>query len=53
VGHPLVFSKINPSGVFMSSEARKDRMIEAIKRIVLKDSQIRSSIIAIEYLHGI
>ena len=35
----------------MSPEAKKDRMIEAIKRIVLKGSEMRSPIIAIEDLH--
>jgi len=35
----------------MSPEAKKDRMIEAIKRIVLKGSEMRPPIIAIEDLH--
>jgi tetratricopeptide (TPR) repeat protein len=35
----------------MSPEAKKDRMIEAIKRIVLKGSEMRLPIIAIEDLH--
>jgi class 3 adenylate cyclase/tetratricopeptide (TPR) repeat protein len=37
--------------ISMSPEARKDRMIEAIKRIVIKGSEIRPLIIAIEDLH--
>jgi class 3 adenylate cyclase/tetratricopeptide (TPR) repeat protein len=39
--------------ISMSPEARKDRMIEAIKRIVFKSSKIRPLIIAIEDLHWI
>jgi class 3 adenylate cyclase len=35
----------------MSPEARKDRIIEALKRIVLKGSEIRTLIMAIEDLH--
>jgi len=35
----------------MSPEAKKDRIIEAIKRIVIKGSEIRPLIIAIEDLH--
>jgi class 3 adenylate cyclase/tetratricopeptide (TPR) repeat protein len=35
----------------MSPEAKKDRMIEAIKRIVLKGSEVRPLILAIEDLH--
>ena len=35
----------------MSPEARKDRTLEALKRIVLKGSEIRPLIIAIEDLH--
>jgi len=35
----------------MSPEAKKDRMIEAIKRIVIKGSELRPLIIAIEDLH--
>ncbi|MGD9280092.1 MAG: adenylate/guanylate cyclase domain-containing protein [Desulfobacterales bacterium] len=37
----------------LSPEARKDRIIEAIKRISIKSSQIRPLIIAIEDLHWI
>ena len=37
--------------ISMSPEAKKDRMIEAIKRIVLKGSEIRPLIIAFEDLH--
>ena len=37
--------------ISMSPEARKDRMIEAIKRIVLKGSEIRPLIMAFEDLH--
>jgi class 3 adenylate cyclase/tetratricopeptide (TPR) repeat protein len=37
----------------MSPEARKDRIIEALKRTVLKSSEIRPLIIAIEDLHWI
>ncbi len=39
--------------IFMSPEARKDRIIEALKRIVLKGSEIRPLIIAFEDLHWI
>jgi class 3 adenylate cyclase/tetratricopeptide (TPR) repeat protein len=39
--------------ISMSPEARKDRMIEAIKRIVLKGSEVRPLIIAFEDLHWI
>jgi len=39
--------------ISMSPEARKDRIIEAIKRIVLKGSEIRPLIIAFEDLHWI
>ena len=39
--------------ISMSPEARKDRMIEAIKRIVLKGSEIKPLIIAFEDLHWI
>jgi len=35
----------------MSPEARKDRMMEALKRIVLKGSELRPLIVAIENLH--
>ncbi len=35
----------------MSSEAKKDRIIEAIKRIVVKESEIKPLILAIEDLH--
>jgi class 3 adenylate cyclase/tetratricopeptide (TPR) repeat protein len=35
----------------MSSEGRKDRIIEAVKQIVLKGSQVRPLVIAIEDLH--
>ena len=37
----------------MSPEARKDRIIEALKRIALKGSEIRPLIMAIEDLHWI
>jgi class 3 adenylate cyclase/tetratricopeptide (TPR) repeat protein len=37
--------------ISMSPEARKDRMIEALKRIVLRGSEMRPLIIAIEDLH--
>ena len=37
--------------ISMSPEARKDRMIEALKRIVLRGSEVRPLIIAIEDLH--
>jgi len=37
----------------MSPEAKKDRIIEAIKRIVIKGSEIRPLIIAFEDLHWI
>jgi len=37
--------------ISMSPEAKKDRIIEAIKRIVLKGSEIRPLIIAFEDLH--
>jgi class 3 adenylate cyclase/tetratricopeptide (TPR) repeat protein len=39
--------------ISMSPEARKDRIIEAIKRIVLKGSELRPLIIAFEDLHWI
>ena len=35
----------------MSPEARKDRTLEALKRIVLKGSEIRPVVMAIEDLH--
>ena len=37
--------------ILMSPEAKKDRIIEAIKRIVLKGSEIKPLILAIEDLH--
>ncbi|TET17532.1 MAG: zinc-ribbon domain-containing protein, partial [Dehalococcoidia bacterium] len=37
----------------MSPEARKDRILEALKRIVLRGSEIRPLIIAIEDLHRV
>ena len=37
--------------ISMSPEAKKDRMIEAIKRVVIKGSEIRPLIIAFEDLH--
>jgi class 3 adenylate cyclase/tetratricopeptide (TPR) repeat protein len=37
--------------ISMSPEAKKDRIIEAIKRIVLKGSEMRPLILAIEDLH--
>jgi class 3 adenylate cyclase/tetratricopeptide (TPR) repeat protein len=39
--------------ISMSPEARKDRIIEALKRIVIKGSEIRPIIIAFEDLHWI
>jgi class 3 adenylate cyclase/tetratricopeptide (TPR) repeat protein len=39
--------------IAMSLEARKDRTLEALKRIVLKGSEIRPLIMAIEDLHWI
>jgi len=39
--------------IAMSPEARKDRTFEALKRIVLKGSEIRPLILAIEDLHWI
>ena len=39
--------------ILMSPEARKDRIIEAINRIVLKGSEIRPLIMAFEDLHWI
>ena len=39
--------------ISMSPEAKKDRIIEAIKRIVLKGSELRPLIIAFEDLHWI
>ena len=39
--------------ILMSPEAKKDRIIEAIKRIVLKGSELRPLIIAFEDLHWI
>jgi class 3 adenylate cyclase/tetratricopeptide (TPR) repeat protein len=39
--------------ISMSPEAKKDRMIEAIKRIVIKGSEIRPLIIAFEDLHWV
>ena len=39
--------------IAMSPEARKDRTLEALKRIVLKGSEIRPLIMAIEDLHWI
>jgi len=39
--------------IMMNPEARKDRIIDALKRIVLKGSEIRPLIIAIEDLHRI
>ena len=38
-------------GIQMSPEGRKDRIIEAVKQIILKGAQIRPLIIAIEDLH--
>ena len=37
----------------MSPEGRKDRIMEALKRIVLKGSEIRPLIMAIEDLHWV
>ena len=37
----------------MSPEGRKDRIMEALKRIVLKGSEVRPLIIAVEDLHWI
>ena len=39
--------------IFMSPAARKDRIIEALKQIILKGSEIRPLIMAIEDLHWI
>lgn len=39
--------------ILMSPEAKKDRIIEACRRIVIKSSEIRSLIIAFEDLHWI
>ncbi len=39
--------------ITMSPEARKDRILEAVKRIVLKGSEIRPLIMAIEDLHWV
>jgi len=39
--------------IFMSPEAKKDRIIEAIKRIVLKGSEMKPLILAFEDLHWI
>jgi class 3 adenylate cyclase/tetratricopeptide (TPR) repeat protein len=39
--------------IFMSPEARKERILEALKRIALKGSEIRPLIMAIEDLHWI
>ena len=39
--------------ISMSSEARKDRIIEALNRIVLKNSEIRPVVMATEDLHWI
>jgi class 3 adenylate cyclase/tetratricopeptide (TPR) repeat protein len=47
----VVDSGVDTKG--LSPEARKDRIIEAIKRISIKSSQIRPLIIAIEDLHWI
>jgi class 3 adenylate cyclase/tetratricopeptide (TPR) repeat protein len=52
----LEFLSVKDSGIdqiSMSPEARKDRMIEAIKRIVLKGSEMKPLIIAFEDLHWI
>ena len=37
----------------MSPEAKKDRIMEAVKRITLKGSEIRPLIVAVEDLHWI
>jgi len=50
----LELLSVKDSGVdeiSMSPEARKDRIIEALKRILLKGSEMRPLIIAIEDLH--
>ena len=39
--------------ILMSPEARKDRIMEALKQIVLKGSEIRSLILAYEDLHWV
>jgi class 3 adenylate cyclase/tetratricopeptide (TPR) repeat protein len=39
--------------ISMSPEARKDRIVEALKQVVLKDSEIRPLTMAIEDLHWI
>jgi class 3 adenylate cyclase/tetratricopeptide (TPR) repeat protein len=41
------------TGVSMSPDAKKDRIIEAVKRITLKGSEIRPLILATEDLHWI
>ncbi|MDX2420710.1 MAG: hypothetical protein QNL45_06540, partial [Nitrospirota bacterium] len=38
-------------GIQMSHEGRKDRIIEAVKQIILKGAQIRPLVVAIEDLH--
>ena len=52
----LKLLSVKDSGVdkiSMSPEAMKDRIIEAVKRISLKDSELRPQIVAIEDLHWI
>ncbi len=52
----LELLSVKESGVdpiSMSPEARRDRIIEAVKRITLKSSEIRPLIVAIEDLHWI
>jgi class 3 adenylate cyclase/tetratricopeptide (TPR) repeat protein len=52
----LEFLSVKDSGIdkiTMSPEAKKDRTMEAVKRISLKGSEIRPLIIAIEDLHWI
>jgi class 3 adenylate cyclase/tetratricopeptide (TPR) repeat protein len=52
----LKLLSVEDSGVdkiSMSPEAMKDRIIEAVKRIFLKDSEIRPMIVTIEDLHWI
>jgi len=52
----LELLSVKDSGVdtkILSPEARKDRIIEAIKRTAIKSSQIRPLIIAVEDLHWI
>jgi class 3 adenylate cyclase/tetratricopeptide (TPR) repeat protein len=52
----LEFLSVKESGIdkiLMSPEARRDRIVEAIKRIILKGSEIRPLILAHEDLHWV